>query len=131
MQKWARNFLNLLHVDYMFFMNKFFHEQINNNSLTKHTFQYFSKFLSYKLKIREYINGSQNPVETSQNRIQNYDPKKLIKNGDCTWWLEVMRWRIKKMKKTLHHRHLIKKALHHRHKLISHKLKKHCIIDIQ
>ena len=75
MQKWACNLLNLLHVDYMFFMNNFSHEKINNSSLTKHTFQYFSKFLSYKLKVREYINESQNPVETSQNRIQNYDPK--------------------------------------------------------
>ena len=147
MQKRACNFLNLLHVDYMFFMNKFFHEQINNNSLTKHTFQYFSKFLSYKLKVREYINGSQNPVETSQNIIQNYYPKKLMKNRGCTWWLEVMRWRMNQIKKAVHHRYPIKKQLHHEHKLIPQRTYKtsnaldwlqvikwkkwQCVIDIQ
>ena len=52
-------------------------------------------------------------------RIQNYDLNKLIKNKDCTWWIEVMRWRTKKKNKTLQHRHLCKKTLHQRHKLIS------------
>ena len=52
-------------------------------------------------------------------RIQNYDLNKLIKNKDCTWWIEVMRWRTKQKNKTLQHRHLCKKTLHQRHKLIS------------